>query len=415
MKPQTAKEEDTHGIFAALYFFFARNSATLLGSTKDLREAQIKVKEVRLAAIPQRDLLGKTFLTAQLYVVGHGPLSKVGKLAQYRALTTESGWVGKKEKGLNNIWKHPSLRVQAMSTTQGNVTTSKGIAKFKNEPDHLLVLVHGILASFDLCHRTASSSNTYTKTFGGIDGAGNRLADEVLEIVQKTESLKRISFLAHSLGGLFARYAIAVLYSPSALIKGRPDDLNDSRNANSEYSTCSSKRGTIAGLEPINFVTLATPHLGVKGRRQFSLAYVLAFYGEYTVSSEIIIIVFEAKIVEIQGVELREGFALKITERNKQKMRCSLWVPEEAILWLSKTISEFIDSSGYCFRKFRGRRCSLIGEKRSNERGEFLAFQSFSEREPEAGFSFRKGIDPVGGVPFCQRWGRAFLLANHVL
>ncbi|KAF8404172.1 hypothetical protein HHK36_009052 [Tetracentron sinense] len=102
----------------------------------------------------------------------------------------------------------------------------------------------------------------------------------------------------------------------------------------------------------------------------------------------------EAKIVEIQGVELREGFALKITERNKRKMRCSLWVPEEAILWLSKTISEFIDSSGYCFRKFQGRRCSLIGEKRSNERGEFLAFQSF----------FREG---AGGRVFIPKGNRS--------
>ncbi|KAF8406780.1 hypothetical protein HHK36_008872 [Tetracentron sinense] len=85
----------------------------------------------------------------------------------------------------------------------------------------------------------------------------------------------------------------------------------------------------------------------------------------------------EAKIVEIQGVEIREGFALKITERNNRNRSCSLWVPDEAIFWLSKTITEFIDSSGYCFRKFRGSRCSLMGEKRSNERGEFLSVQSF--------------------------------------
>ncbi|XP_021652810.2 putative lipase YDR444W isoform X2 [Hevea brasiliensis] len=75
-------------------------------------------------------------------------------------------------------------------------------------------------------------------------------------------SLKRISFLAHSLGGLFARYAIAVLYSENALYTGQSNDLADST------LPCSARRGTIAGLDPINFVTLATPHLGVRGRKQ---------------------------------------------------------------------------------------------------------------------------------------------------
>lgn len=82
-----------------------------------------------------------------------------------------------------------------------------------------------------------------------------------MQVVQKTESLKRISFLAHSLGGLFARYAVAVLYSPNSL-----NSANSTMpNSQTEYS---SKRGTIAGLEPINFITLATPHLGVRGRKQ---------------------------------------------------------------------------------------------------------------------------------------------------
>ncbi|KAJ4975368.1 hypothetical protein NE237_000474 [Protea cynaroides] len=187
--------------------------------------------------------------------------------------------------GLRISSKHSSLRVEAMSTTQGNVATHEGVAKLKDEPDHLLVLVHGILASpSDWIYAEAelkkslgnkfliyaSSSNTYTKTFTGIDGAGKRLADEVMQVVQRTESLKRISFLAHSLGGLFARYAISVLYSSNLLVNYQPD-LADSRNENPENSACSSTQGTVAGLEPINFITLATPHLGVRGRKQLPL------------------------------------------------------------------------------------------------------------------------------------------------
>lgn len=174
----------------------------------------------------------------------------------------------------NHSWRLPGLGPQAMSTsTLGTFSSSSSIGNVKNEPDHLLVLVHGIMASpsdwtyfeAELKRRLgrnyliyASSSNTFTKTFTGIDGAGKRLADEVLQVVHKTESLKRISFLAHSLGGLFARYAIAVLYNNSnSLSSSIPNDPSNS-----------SKKGAIAGLEPISFITLATPHLGVRGKKQ---------------------------------------------------------------------------------------------------------------------------------------------------
>lgn len=104
-----------------------------------------------------------------------------------------------------------------------------------------------------------------------------------MHVVQKTESLKRISFLAHSLGGLFARYAISVLYTPHGSSSGK---LNDPSSSNVEISQaeCSSRRGMIAGLEPINFITLATPHLGVRGRKQVCLwGYSLlhSFYHSY--------------------------------------------------------------------------------------------------------------------------------------
>jgi hypothetical protein len=59
----------------------------------------------------------------------------------------------------------------------------------------------------------ASAANSYIQTLHGIDVVGRRLAEEVQQVIQKTPILKRISFLAHSLGGLFARYAIVVLFS----------------------------------------------------------------------------------------------------------------------------------------------------------------------------------------------------------
>ncbi|CAI9109081.1 OLC1v1008822C1 [Oldenlandia corymbosa var. corymbosa] len=168
-----------------------------------------------------------------------------------------------------------------MDTAQGNLMSPKRIPGFKNEPDHLLVLVHGIMASpsdwtyveSELKRRLgqrfllyASSSNSYTKTFTGIDGAGKRLADEVLQIVRKTESLKKISFLTHSLGGLFARFAVAMLYSPNNAVDNAVETCTSSDTTSK--TILFPMGGSIAGLEPVNFITLATPHLGVRGRKQ---------------------------------------------------------------------------------------------------------------------------------------------------
>lgn len=87
-----------------------------------------------------------------------------------------------------------------------------------------------------------------------------------MEIVRNTESLKKISFLAHSLGGLFSRYAIAVLYMPNT---SSDDSSVIAGSTNTSLKTsCYSNTGLIAGLEPSNFITLATPHLGVRGKKQ---------------------------------------------------------------------------------------------------------------------------------------------------
>lgn len=78
-------------------------------------------------------------------------------------------------------------------------------------------------------------------------------------MIQRKPNLKKISFVAHSVGGLVARYTIGKLYRPPKVkilenpsINGCDEDLV----------------GTIAGLEAVNFVTVATPHLGSRGNKQ---------------------------------------------------------------------------------------------------------------------------------------------------
>ncbi|KAJ0456980.1 putative alpha/Beta hydrolase [Helianthus annuus] len=117
-----------------------------------------------------------------------------------------------------------------------------------------------------------SKCNSALATLDGVDVMGTRLADEVISVIQRHPNLDKISFIGHSLGGLIARYAVAKLYTQ--------DCRNQLSQSNGNYrseeksitqvnlsSDCISN-GKIGGLEPVNFITIATPHLGSRGHRQ---------------------------------------------------------------------------------------------------------------------------------------------------
>ncbi|XVF49421.1 hypothetical protein PTKIN_Ptkin04bG0010400 [Pterospermum kingtungense] len=139
--------------------------------------------------------------------------------------------------------------------------------------DHLVIMVHGILGSSsdwkygaeqfvkrlpDKVFVHCSERNMSKLTLDGVDVMGERLAKEVLDVIQEKPNLRKISFVAHSVGGLVARYAIGRLYRP-------PKEEVKDKSGNE----CKEKpRGTIGGLEAINFITVATPHLGSRGNKQ---------------------------------------------------------------------------------------------------------------------------------------------------
>ncbi|CAI5469456.1 unnamed protein product [Closterium sp. Yama58-4] len=144
------------------------------------------------------------------------------------------------------------------------------IPSTEEEPVHAVILVHGIVSTVrdwdylrgELKKRLgkrfliyASSSNEFLLTFQGVITAGERLANEVRTLVKKNPSLQRITFVAHSLGGLFVRYAIALLHEPQ----------NSERVS---VGGSEQRPGSIADLEPVCCITLATPHLGVSGKGQ---------------------------------------------------------------------------------------------------------------------------------------------------
>jgi len=76
------------------------------------------------------------------------------------------------------------------------------------------------------------------KTFDGIELGGKRLAQEIRSLLDQHKSVKKISMVGNSLGGLFCRYAAKELFLQN--------------------------EGTLAGASPVRFITIATPHLGVR-------------------------------------------------------------------------------------------------------------------------------------------------------
>uniref|UniRef100_A0A0E0LR55 DUF676 domain-containing protein n=1 Tax=Oryza punctata TaxID=4537 RepID=A0A0E0LR55_ORYPU len=159
--------------------------------------------------------------------------------------------------------------VQAEESASGGVDVWSD-AVSSHDPAHLLVMVHGILGSNADWQYAAnefvkqlpddvivhcSEKNINTLTLDGVDVMGQRLADEVIDVISRKPELTKISFLAHSVGGLAARYAIAKLYR-------HPNDTSKGET-----------KGTICGLEAMNFITVATPHLGSRGNNQVPLLF----------------------------------------------------------------------------------------------------------------------------------------------
>ncbi|GFY80670.1 alpha/beta-Hydrolases superfamily protein [Actinidia rufa] len=160
---------------------------------------------------------------------------------------------------------------------------------------HLVIMVNGIVGSAAdwryaaeqfvkklpdkvIVHR--SECNYSKLTFDGVDRMGERLAGEVLDVVKRWPEVRKISFVAHSLGGLVARYAIGRLYElfPKMETTGLSGNCSSREHLNKLTQHPEKHFGArIAGLEPMNFVTFATPHLGSRGHRQLPFLCGLPF------------------------------------------------------------------------------------------------------------------------------------------
>ncbi|KAJ8562099.1 hypothetical protein K7X08_011390 [Anisodus acutangulus] len=180
-------------------------------------------------------------------------------------------------------------KVEIESVNDGEDVFDAASAKAKLQPEHLVIMVNGLIGSSadwryaaeqfvkrlpDKIVVHCSECNSSRLTFDGVDRMGERLAKEVQDVIKRWPGVRRISFVAHSLGGLVSRYAIGRLYEPPT--KTEVADLNGSclvREENNVSDQChkQSSEETVAGLEPVNFITVATPHLGSRGNKQLPL------------------------------------------------------------------------------------------------------------------------------------------------
>ncbi|KAL3482377.1 putative serine esterase-domain-containing protein [Aspergillus californicus] len=145
-----------------------------------------------------------------------------------------------------------------------------------SKADHLCVLVHGLwgnaahmgaIASSlrkrydeDRLHILVSESNTGNLTYDGVEVCGERLTHEIEEVINKLSTnghkIRKLSVVGYSLGGLIARYALGLLYA----------------------------QGFFEEIEPVNFTTFASPHLGVRAPVRGAQNLVFNGLGSRTIS-----------------------------------------------------------------------------------------------------------------------------------
>ncbi|KAK4634710.1 Lipid droplet phospholipase 1 [Fulvia fulva] len=143
--------------------------------------------------------------------------------------------------------------------------------------DHLAVICHGLWGnpshlnhlrdtlraaySDQSLHILVPTSNSDNQTYDGVEVGGERIANEIeqrlSELEQQGHKIKKISITGYSLGGLVARYAIGLMYSS----------------------------GLFDRIQPINFTTFATPHIGVRTPRLGARSYFFNFMGARTLST----------------------------------------------------------------------------------------------------------------------------------
>lgn len=126
-------------------------------------------------------------------------------------------------------------------TSRANLRSFR-LARLWGNPHHLDYLASALRERYseDRLVILAVKRNAGSFTYDGIELGGERVAHEIEETLEKLAAwgynIKKLSMVGYSLGGLVARYALGLLDS----------------------------RGWLDKLEPVNFTTFVSPHVGVR-------------------------------------------------------------------------------------------------------------------------------------------------------
>ncbi|KAL4065871.1 putative serine esterase-domain-containing protein [Scleroderma yunnanense] len=138
---------------------------------------------------------------------------------------------------IHGMWGNPAHLTRMQEIIQ---QTMGAIENSGSEPIELVVLV--------------AQTNRDEWTYDGIDWGGERVAEEVMNEVMKYEKqgrrVTRFSVMGYSMGGLIARYVIGILHQ------------------NRFFET----------VTPVNFNTIATPHIGIPNFRT-AQSSIRSFFG----------------------------------------------------------------------------------------------------------------------------------------
>ncbi|KAK4506808.1 hypothetical protein PRZ48_000541 [Zasmidium cellare] len=150
-------------------------------------------------------------------------------------------------------------------------------AQTQKNPDHLAVLIHGFWGNpnhlshlrdtlqrqhpDDRLYILVAKSNSDNQTYDGIEVGGERIVNEIEQKLEELEkegtNIKKISIAGYSLGGVLARYAIGLMESS----------------------------GLFDTIQPINFTTFATPHLGARSPKLGARSFLFNYMGARTLST----------------------------------------------------------------------------------------------------------------------------------
>lgn len=187
------------------------------------------------------------------------------------------------------------------------------------DPEHLVVLVHGLNANprrmnefadliklkYDsesvpaLIHNAEANWGGVRSQFTTGDGilrGGSRLAQEVNDVLRLNPTLKKVSFIGHSLGGLYVRAAIPLIFSKVIVTDGK---LSQQLSVGQDYAEKLSQQTrdllvknrkvqvySETGAEPYIYLTANTPHVGVRDYFPLWFEYLATFvHGIYFIPS----------------------------------------------------------------------------------------------------------------------------------